>query len=298
MSERVGVIGLGNMGMPMARNLLRAGYTVACCDMDADRVVTLQAEGATPAASPAELAAQADVILASLPSAAAVIEVVEGADGLVQAGGEGKVFIDTSTIPPPVSERLAGVLEASGTAMLDAPVSGGKAGAAAGTLSIMVGGPAQVFERCRPMLEVLGSRIALLGERVGAGGYAKLVNQIMVGLHMAAMAEAFTFAGRAGVDMQTLLPLLEGGRANSEILRTNAPGVLARSFDPVGEMGPLRLMHKDLGCVLEAAQALGVAMPLTPQVHAMYQALIDEGRAETDCMALLYMVERAMGTEE
>ena len=299
--ETVGYIGLGNMGLPMARNLLRAGYPVVVHDVDPSRVEALAGEGATPAASPAEAAARASVTFSSLPTARSVEEVVAGPRGILEGGRAGLVHIDTSTIPPPVCARLGARLAERGIDLLDAPVTGGKAGAAAGTLGIMVGGRAAAFERCRPLLDVLGGVVQHFGEAVGSGMHAKLANQIMVGAHLAAFAEALAYGKRAGLDLRGLVDVLGSGRAGSEIMNVNAPGILDGDLEETGAMGPMTLIHKDLDCVVESMAAMGVEESLSRRIRDMYGRLIDEDRGRRkvarDCMGILYLYQDRFGVE-
>lgn len=297
MPETIGYIGLGNMGLPMARNLLRAGYPVVAYDIVGEKVDALAGEGALAAASPAEVARQAAIIFTSLPTTESLEEVVKGEDGILAGCSRGQIFIDTSTVPPPLSLHLSELLAERGVATLDAPVSGGSEGSEQGILSIMVGGSAAAFERCLPLFRVLGSEINHFGDNVGAGGYAKLANQIMVAMHLAGLAEAVAFAAKAGLDLNRLLPALGAGRAGSEVLKVNAAAVLARKFDPVGAMGPLRLLHKDLQSVVDTMGEMGVTGSMIRQILGMYQELVDQGKSEIDCMALLYPYEKIYGVE-
>jgi 2-hydroxy-3-oxopropionate reductase len=299
--ETIGYIGLGNMGMPMARNLLRAGYPVVVHDIDPARVRTLVEEGAAAAAGPAEMASRASVIFSSLPTTRSVEDVAAGTGGILEGGRAGQVYIDMSTIPPPVCERLGARLAEHGIDMLDAPVTGGKAGAGAGTLGIMVGGRSGAFERCRPLLHVLGGVVQHFGEAVGAGMHAKMANQIMVGAHLAALAEALAYGKRAGLDLHVLVEILKSGRAGSEILNVNSPGILDGNLEEVGAMGPMTLLRKDLDCVVESMAAMGVERSLSHDVRAMYGQLIeeDDGKREVarDCMGLIYLYQDRFGVE-
>ena len=299
--EIVGCIGLGNMGMPMARNLVAAGYRVVVHDIDPHRVETPVADGAAAAGSSAEVAAHASIVISSLPTARSVEEVVAGPGGLLEGGREGQVYIDMSTIPPPVCERLGALLGKRGIDMLDAPVTGGKAGAAAGTLGIMVGGSRRAFERCRPVLEILGGTIQHFGEAVGSGMHAKLANQIMVGAHLAAFAEALAYGKRAGLDLHQLVEILKSGRAGSEILNVNSSEILDGNLEKVGAMGPMTLLRKDLDCVVESMAAMGVDESLSHDVREMYGRLIEEDRGKRavarDCMGLIYLYQDRFGVE-
>lgn len=294
MAERLGFLGLGIMGTPMTENLLKAGFAVTVFDTDQAKVEAAAAHGATPANSPAEVARESDIILACLPNAEVVEAVVTGADGILAGCREGQVFVDMTTSYPAASAALATRLSRSGVAMLDAPVSGGSGGAREGTLSIMAGGDPVVYARCLPVLEAMGRRITLMGAEVGMGGYAKLTNQIMVSMHLASVAEGLTFAAKAGLDMEKLIPALEAGWANSTVLNVKAPKVLERDFDPVGTV---RVQHKDLTYILKAEEELGISLPYCKEIHAQYQMLIDQGKEGLDQMALIHLFEAMAGVE-
>ena len=297
--EAIGYIGLGNMGAPMARNLLKAGYPVVVHDLETGRMKTLAEEGATTANSPAEVAQQVSVVFSSLPTTESVEKVVKGPHGIAAGGQSGLIYIDTSTIPPPVCANLADVLKVKGIEMLDAPVTGGKAGSAAGTLGIMVGGSLEAYEKSLPLLKAIGHVIHHFGEKVGSGMHAKMANQIMVGIHLAAFAEAIAYGAKAELDLEVLVKILQSGRAGSEIMNVNAPGILAGDMEKVGAMGPMTLLHKDMSCVVESMTDMGVNESLSKQVRDMYQVLIDQDQGKRaiarDCMGLLYLAEEEFG---
>lgn len=289
MKQTLAYLGLGVMGAPMARNLLKAGYPVVVYNRDRAKAEALSSHGARIAESPAEATRRAKIVIACLADAAAVNEVVTGADGVLEAIEPGKVFIDMTTNSPPASIRLAELLAAKGAAMLDAPVSGGDAGAVKGTLSIMVGGRPEVFRRCLPVLKVLGKRINLIGEEVGAGGYAKLANQIMVPIHLAAMGEALVFGAKAGLDLNKLADALAGGMANSAIFEFSLPKVLSGEFTP-GARAEVQL--KDLNYIRDAMQALGISLPVTKLVRSLYAKLVRQGHGQEDHAAIIRLFER------
>jgi 3-hydroxyisobutyrate dehydrogenase-like beta-hydroxyacid dehydrogenase len=195
---------------------------------------------------------------------------------------------------PEASIAVEKKLAAKGVQMIDAPVSGGNVGAEQGTLSIMCGGPQDAYERCMPVFQAMGKRITLMGEQVGAGGYAKLVNQIMVSIHLASVAEAFVFAKKAGLDLEKLVPALEAGWANSMVLNVKAPKILNSDYSPVGTV---RVQHKDLSYLLRTMESLDMKLPLCPQIHAMYQQLIDRGEEGVDQMALIRIFEELGGVK-
>ena len=293
-AERVGFIGLGIMGGPMARNVLEAGYALTVHDLDEGKVAGLVEAGAVAAADAAAVAERSDIVITSLPGAEAVEAVVTGRRGVLETATDGSALVDTSTNYPPMSKRLASEALARGVSMIDAPVSGGSQGAQEGTLSIMCGGPLETFERCRPVLEAMGSRVTLMSETVGDGGYAKLANQIMVSIHLASVAEAFVFASKAGLDVAKLVGALEAGWANSKVLNVKAPQILARDFSPVGTVA---IQHKDLSYVTKSMADLGIELPLSPQIEAMYAELIDRGEGQLDQMALVHLFEEMAGVE-
>jgi 2-hydroxy-3-oxopropionate reductase len=290
--EKLGFLGLGIMGTPMSRNLLKAGFDLMVFDVDAAKVSPLVNEGAKAAANPAEMAARVDIMLACLPSADIVNSVVNGKDGILQGCRKGQLFVDMTTSYPEASIAVSKKLESKGVEMLDAPVSGGDIGAEQATLSIMCGGARDAYERCMPVFRAMGRRITLMGEQVGAGGYAKLTNQIMVSIHLASVAEAFVFAKKAGLDLAKLVPALEAGWANSTVLNVKAPKILKNDYSPAGTV---RVQHKDLSYILRTMDSLGMKLPLCPQIHAMYQQLIDAGEDGVDQMALIHVFEQLAG---
>ncbi len=294
MKETVAYLGMGLMGAPMARNLLKAGYPVVVHNRTRAKAEALAREGAQVADTPAQAARRAEVVIACLFDAASVEHAVTGPGGLLEAMGEGQVLIDMTTNSPPVSIRLAGLLAARGADMLDAPVSGGDVGAVRGTLSIMAGGKPEVFRRCLPILEVLGGRVTLIGESVGAGGYAKLANQIMVPIHLAALSEALVFGAKAGLDLEKLAAALSGGAANSAMLELRLRKMLAGDFTPGGRAA---VQLKDLDYVQEAMDALGIALPVTGLVRSLYRELVEAGHGEEDSSAILRLLENAAGVQ-
>ncbi|MCZ6645680.1 MAG: NAD(P)-dependent oxidoreductase [SAR324 cluster bacterium] len=292
MKEILGFLGMGTMGAPMARNLLKAGYPVVVYNRSRHKAEALADAGAQVADSVAQVAMRAQVVLACLADAQVVEQVVTGPGGLLQAMEPGKVFVDMTTNSPPVSIRLARLCAEKGVEMLDAPVSGGDVGAAEGKLSIMLGGKPEVFQRCLPILEVLGRRITHMGGQVGAGGYAKLANQIMVPLHLVAMSEALVFGAKAGLDLNKLASALSGGMANSAIFEYRASKMLAGDFAPGGTAA---VQLKDLNYISQAMDALGMSLPCTELVRSLYQRLVDEGHGKEDHSSIVRIFEQAAG---
>lgn len=292
--KSVAFLGMGVMGAPMARNLLKAGYPVIVYNRTVAKAEAMEEFGAETAATPAAAAARADVICACLYDAQAVEEVVEGTGGVLEGISPGKVFIDFTTNTPPVSRRLASLLEARGAHMLDAPVSGGDVGAIEGILSIMVGGNPDVFQACLPVFQTLGRTITLMGEAVGAGGFAKLANQIMVAAHLTAMGEALVFGAKAGLDLDRLVGALTGGMANSAAMGLKVEKVLTGDFTPGAEV---RVHLKDLGYIAEAMEDLGISLPMAGLLRKLYQETADAGFAADDHCAVIRLFERAAGVE-
>jgi len=294
MKERLAFLGLGTMGTPMVRNLLKAGYPVTVYNRTASKAESLRGSGAEVAATPGSAARSADVVLSCLLDAVAVEAVMSGPEGVVEAVRPGQVFIDFTTNSPPYSIRLAETLAARGCAMLDAPVSGGDVGAIEGTLSIMAGGAPEVFERCGPILQALGRRIVLMGEAVGAGGFAKLANQIMVGVHLAVMGEAMVFGAKAGLNLDRLAEALAGGMAQSAAMDLKIEKVLTGRFTPGAEVN----VHlKDLTYVGEAMEALGIRLPLSELARDLYRQTVEAGFGAEDHSAVTRVLEKMAGVE-
>jgi 2-hydroxy-3-oxopropionate reductase len=259
MSQRpaIGFIGLGIMGLPMARNLLAAGYPVGALNRSPARTEALMAHGATTAPSPAALAAASDVVITMLPDTPDVEAVVLGDAGVVAGIRAGSVFIDMSTIDPATSRRLAARLQTAGVAALDAPVSGGEKGAIDGTLSIMAGGDEAAFERVRPVFEVLGKNITRIGD-AGAGQIAKACNQLVVAVTLEAVAEALALASASGVDPVKVRSALLGGFASSRILEVHGQRMLDAAYVPGFKA---KLHAKDLRIVVAAERAADLRLP-------------------------------------
>lgn len=286
--ERIGFIGLGAMGLPMAHNLLQAGFTVTGHDTDPARMTAHKEHGGAVSRDAAEIARASDIVIACLPSGKEVDGVVNGERGVLEGCRPGQVFVDMTTNYPKDSASLGKTLAARGVDMLDAPISGGDTGAVEGSLSIMVGGPREVFERCLPAFDAMGGRVTLLGQAVGAGGHGKLANQIMVYVNLASVMEALTYAKQAGVDVEKLIPALEAGHANSVLLNIKGRKALARDFSPAG---PIWMARKDLTYVMRAMEEMGFQPPFARQVHAMMTELADRGREGEDQAALIDLFE-------
>jgi 2-hydroxy-3-oxopropionate reductase len=287
MAQVIGFIGLGIMGRPMARNLLKAGYSLVVHNRSRGPVEEIVKAGATAAASPRDAAAQCDVLITMLPNSPEVEQVALGPDGIVEGARRGLLFADMSTISPIVSQKIGKALQPRGVAMLDAPVSGGEKGAIDGTLSVMVGGDKAVFERVLPIFQAMGKTITLLGP-LGFGGFTKLANQIIVAVNLTALAEALTLGKKAGLDRELLLTALAGGLAGSRCLDQKKPNYVANTYNPGFKVD---LHYKDLGLIMESARALGVPLPATAVVQELFSALRARGRGGLDHSGIITLLE-------
>jgi 2-hydroxy-3-oxopropionate reductase len=286
---RVGFIGLGIMGRPMALNLLRAGYPVLVHNRTREKEQQIVAEGAEAAPSPRELASRCEVVITMLPDSPDVEVVYLGDDGVIAGAHQGQLLIDMSSIAPAVARAVAEAASGVGADALDAPVSGGDVGARDGTLSIMVGGPVEAFERARPLFDVLGKTVVHMGGP-GAGQTAKACNQILVAVTIEAVSEALVLASKAGVDPDRLIEVLSGGLAGNRVMEVRRRNFLEHDFTPGFK---LELHHKDLGIALRTARELGVYLPTTAIVDQMLSALEAAGEGGLDHSALLTVIEQA-----
>jgi len=290
-AERVGFIGLGLMGKPMARNLLGAGYPLTVHSRSEPPVDELVAEGASRASTPADVAAASDVTITMLPDTPDVEQVLFGADGVAEGAPAGSLVVDMSTIDPIATRAFAERLDDVGVTMLDAPVSGGEVGAVAGTLSIMVGGPDDAFERARPLFNVMGSTVVHVGS-AGAGQVTKTCNQLVVGSAVEAVAEALVLAAKAGVDPARVREALLGGFAGSKVLELHGQRMLDGAFEPGFRAA---LMAKDGRIVVTAAERLGSPVPAFRAVAERLEAMLPAGRGELDYAALVTLLEDEAG---
>jgi 2-hydroxy-3-oxopropionate reductase len=287
MANKIGFIGLGIMGGPMANNLLGAGHELVVNTGHRSRAEEQGNRGAQWAESPGGVAEQADTIITMLPDSPQVSEVVGGEHGILSTAREGTLVIDMSTISPVVTADLARAAAAKGVGMVDAPVSGGDVGAKEGTLSIMAGGSEEDFARAKPLFEVLGKTIVHVGA-VGAGQVVKACNQIVVALSIEAMAEALVLGSKAGVDPARILDVLSGGLAANRVMQVRRENFLSHDFKPGFRID---LHHKDLGIALAAGREYGVPLPVTAIVDQMLQALRMRGHGSEDHSALLRVIE-------
>ena len=287
MAEKVGFIGLGLMGKPMARNLMQAGYELTVHNRSRAAVEELAGEGATAADSPKEVAAASGITITMLPGPGEIREIVAGEGGALEGASEGSLLVDMSTSSPLLARELDSLARERGVGSLDAPVSGGDVGARQGTLSIMAGGTEEDFERAKPLFEAMGQTIIHVGE-AGAGQTVKACNQIVVALTIEAVSEALVLGSKAGAEPEKILDVLGGGLASNKVMEVKREKFLTHDFTPGGKVGS---QHKDLGIALQTAREYGVALPLTAAVDQMYAALKARGGGSLDHSALLTLLE-------
>jgi len=289
--EKIGFIGVGIMGKPMAKNLINAGYDMIAYDVVEEALNEIVEYGADRGSSPKNVAENSDVIFTMLPNSPQVKEVVLGENGVIEGVRKGQILIDMSSIAPLVSQEIAKELEKKGVGVLDAPVSGGEEKAKSGTLAFMVGGKKEIFEKYKGILDVMGGSVTLVGD-IGAGQTTKLANQVIVALNIAAVAEAMVLGKKAGVDPEKIFNAIRGGLAGSKCLEDKAPRMLKGSFTPGFKM---KLHLKDLTNVFETSRSLHTAMPLTAQVMEMMQVLIADGNEAIDHGGLALFYEKMNG---
>lgn len=283
----VGYIGLGLMGKSMARNILKAGFPLVVYNRSRGSMDELAAEGARLADSPADVARQVDVVLTNVPDSPDVEQVVLGPNGIIEGAHQGLIFVDNSTIKPTTARMLAERLAEKGVQALDAPVSGGDIGARNGTLTIMVGGPADALEKVLPVLEAMGKSITLIGD-AGAGQIAKAANQIMVAAQMVAMGELMVFAKKAGADPRKVIEAIKGGSAQCWTLDVKPQRIFAGNRTPGFKA---HLQAKDISIVLETARQYGVSLPSTAMHAQLFNAMLQNGMGEMDNSAVLGIIE-------
>ena len=288
---KIGFIGLGIMGKPMAKNLLKAGHDLVVYDILAAPVAELVKAGAKAGLSPKDVAVKSDMVITMLPNSPEVKEVVLGKDGVIEGSRPGTMVVDMSSIAPLAAKEVAAALAEKGVEMLDAPVSGGEPKAIDGTLAIMAGGKAEIFEKVKPVLLKMGTSAVLCGE-IGSGNVTKLANQIIVALNIAAMSEALVLAAKAGVDPGRVFAAIRGGLAGSTVLEAKAPMVCKGNYKPGFRM---ELHIKDLQNALDTAHAIGVPVPLTGTVMEIMQALRVEGKEKNDHCGVIQFYEKLSG---
>ncbi len=287
MLKNVGFIGLGVMGRPMALNLIKGGYRLRVYGRRKETMVPLVEAGATACGSPEEAARECDVVFTMVTNTQDVLEVVLGERGVIAGARPGAIVVDMGTISPAATRQIAARLAAAGLEALDAPVSGGGIGAVNGTLSIMVGGKPEIFERVRPLFACLGKSIVHIGPN-GAGHVAKACNQIVMLMNLQGLAEAFTFARRNGLDPQKVYETLAGGAADCRILEVLGKRMVERNYVPGIEA---RLHYKDIQIALNEAHTLGMALPGTALVTQMFNALIGRGGGNQDSSQVVEVLE-------
>ena len=290
---KIGFIGLGIMGKPMSKNLIKAGYSIIVNDVNKAAVAELVALGAESAENAAEIARRSDVVITMLPNSPHVKQVVLGLNGVIEGAKPGLVLIDMSSIAPLVSREVSAKLAEKGVEMLDAPVSGGEPKAIDGTLSVMVGGKKEVFKKYYDLMKSMAGSVVLTGD-IGAGNVTKLANQIIVALNIAAMSEALVLATKAGVEPELVYKAIRGGLAGSTVLDAKAPLVMDRKFNPGFR---INFHIKDLANALDTAHEVGAPLPLTASVMEILQNLKADGMGDLDHGAIARYYEKLAKTE-
>ncbi|MEW5975750.1 MAG: 2-hydroxy-3-oxopropionate reductase [Acidobacteriota bacterium] len=291
MREKVGFIGLGIMGKPMALNLIRAGYSMVVYNRTTNKTQELVEAGAQRANSPKEVAAQTDVIITMVSDSPEVEAVVLNPGGVREGIRKGSVLVDMSSISPVVTQKIAAELAEKEVSMLDAPVSGGEAGAIQATLSIMVGGEEAAFNRVKPVLEAMGKSVVRVGG-IGAGGFTKLSNQIIVAAALQAISEAMVLAKKAGVDLSLVYEAIKGGMAGGRTLDMKISNFTQNKFEPGFKID---LHLKDLKNALLAGKSLGVALPVTGLIHEFFTACSAQGKGQKDHSVIFTLLEQLAG---
>ncbi|MBT3254872.1 MAG: 2-hydroxy-3-oxopropionate reductase [Deltaproteobacteria bacterium] len=293
MSKQIGIIGVGIMGEPMAKNLIDAGFEVTAYDVNREAVDRVAAYGGNPASSPKEAAASKDLVVTMLPDDRIVLEAVMGKNGAMEGMSRGTILVDMSTVSPATSKKIAETLESKGMEMLDAPVSGGDVGAKEASLAIMVGGKKKVFDKALPVLQKMGKNVSYVGDH-GAGEVAKAANQIIVALTIEAVAEALIFTKKSGVDPEKVRNALLGGFAQSRILELHGQRMLDRNFEPGGKV---RLHKKDTEIAMTSARELGMYLPGTALVSHLWNAIAAQDGLDWDHSAIVKVLETLSNTE-
>lgn len=293
MAKKVGFIGLGIMGKPMAINLLSKGFEVMVNDLNKEAVQALVDAGATAGDSAKVIGENSEVIITMLPASHHVQQVVLGENGVLSGTKEGSVIIDMSSISPVVSKEIAEKARKQGVEMLDAPVSGGEPKAIDGTLAIMVGGKEEAFDQVKDVLYAMGAEVTLVGGN-GSGTTAKLANQVIVNLNIAAMSEALVLAAKAGIDVEKMYQAIRGGLAGSAVLDAKVPLILDRNFVAGGRID---INLKDMTNVMETAHEIGVPLPLSSQLVEIFHALKVDGKAADDHGGIVQYYEKLANVE-
>ena len=290
---KVGFIGLGIMGKPMSRNLIKAGHQVVVYDIGPESVAEMAATGASAGKSAKDVAARSDITVTMVPDGPEVEAAILGPEGALEGARAGAIFVDMSSISPIVAQKVGAACAAKGVEFLDAPVSGGEPKAIDGTLAIMVGGKQEVFDRVLPLFQTMGSSATLTGP-IGAGNVTKLANQMIVAVNIAAMAEALVLATKAGLDPEVVFNAVKGGLAGSAVLNAKAPMLIARNFKPGFR---IRLHEKDLRNALLVAESMKVPLPFTSLTQQVLMALVNSGSGDLDHSAIATFVEHMAKVE-
>ena len=293
MKPKIGFIGLGIMGRHMSAHLLEAGYSLSVFDLNPAAVKELAGKGAADCASCREIAANSDLVISMVPDSPDVEKVALGENGIIEAARAGLIYVDMSTIAPATSQKVAAVLGEKGVRCLDAPVSGGEAGAMNAGLSIMVGGDEALFNEVLPIFEVMGKTVTLCGGS-GAGQTVKACNQIQVAMNFIGMAEAFVLGAKAGVDPAIILKVLSGGYAQTRVMDVRGPKIIQGDFAPGFKS---KFHYKDLNIIMDTARALNVPLPATALAHELFNALLATGRGELDHSAVINILEDWTGVQ-
>ena len=291
--QKIGFIGLGIMGKPMAKNLIKAGYPLIVYDIAPEKVSQLAGAGAQAASSSSEAARASEIIITMLPNSPEVKEAVLGGDGVLEGAKPGTILVDMSSIAPLASKEVSKKAKDKGVVVLDAPVSGGEPKAVDGTLAIMVGGPQDAFDKVKDILAVMGDSVTRVGE-IGSGNTTKLANQIIVALNIAAMSEAMVLATKSGVDPEKVYQAIRGGLAGSTVLDAKMPLALQGNFKPGFR---IELHIKDLANALDTAHELGVSMPLSRAVMGIMQTLKAIGKGADDHGGIIQYYEKLAHVE-
>ena len=291
--KKIGFVGLGIMGKPMAKNLLKAGYELVVFDINQEAVAEVVAAGAVKAENAKEVAAKSEAVITMLPNSPHVKTAVLGENGVLAGAKPGLILIDMSSIAPLAAQEVAAAVAKQGVEMLDAPVSGGEPKAIDGSLSIMVGGKQEIFDRCVELLSKMGKSVVRCGD-IGAGNTTKLANQIIVALNIAALSEALVLATKAGVDPELVFNAIRGGLAGSTVMEAKAPMILAGNFKPGFKID---LHIKDLANAIETGHDVGVPLPLTSSVMEILQALKVDGKGQNDHSGIAMHYEKMAKVE-
>jgi len=287
----VGFVGLGIMGRPMAKNMIKAGYSLTVYDIVGSSVEELATEGATAGSSAREVAEQVSVVITMVPDSADSEAAILGPNGVLEGLSPGSTVIDMSSIAPATSQKIASACEGQGVAFLDAPVSGGEPKAIDGTLAVMVGGKEEIFNQHKDLLEVMGSSVVLCGD-YGAGNITKIANQIIVAANIEAVGEALVLAKKAGLDPTVVFDAIKAGLAGSTVLNAKAPMMIEGNFNPGFR---IRLHQKDLHNAILTGKELGVPLPVTSLVQQMIGSLINDGKGDLDHSVIANFLEDMAG---